>query len=347
MILYAGIGYVAPQPNPSQPIAPRNWPRTLSGVRQAYTTARNDMKAVLTDLKNFGAATDAIQSAQSVPAPDDLLLAAADSAQATLQADFQIYTTAAQAAQKIAGEYMSHVWYVSQADSDAVNAVMKLPRDIAGIKPNPEEVAKWTEALQKFADGADTMARHADTVLSIARETHDVLEQVLRYGGMYAMATTGLEILAAKGCEAFIYYSAQQIASLAEGVAINYAASYALQLATELGLSPTWAYWIRVGADAYQTYSFFKAAKAQRAARGAGCFAAGTEVVSQYGSTPIEQIHPAQRVMTQVDMPLPALRRPVATAPPRSIRPRGGWLSFRWTTATCRARPMTCSSWSR
>jgi len=108
---------------------------------------------------------------------------------------------------------------------------------------------------------------------------------------------TGVRILATKGCEAFAGYAYKQIVNTAVGIGIGWAGGQVSQFAPLFGLD---ADDLRIGADALQAFFLIKAARAARKALGAGCFVAGTKVLTPFGSTPIEQLSVGDRVLTGV-----------------------------------------------
>jgi hypothetical protein len=106
----------------------------------------------------------------------------------------------------------------------------------------------------------------------MAKDTHNALKTSLAVGGFAALAITGYQLLAQKGCEEFLKRAA--VAIVAAQVA-NKVSQQAVALAQQFGLSEDA---IRIGADAIEVVSLIAAARAQRKAKGS-CFIAGTKVL--------------------------------------------------------------------
>ncbi len=167
---------------------------------------------------------------------------------------------------------MEGVWYTSQADYDVLKAIQKLPRDIAGLQPNPEQAAKITDALAAFAEGAGVMVENNSFVVNVAESAHNAAQAALAVGGTTQLVYFGARILTEQGLAA----CARQVAVLvAASTAVNFAAGQAISLAQQYGVNPDY---IRIGADAIQVVTLWRATKLQRL----GCFIAGTQVVIGY-----------------------------------------------------------------
>jgi hypothetical protein len=246
---------------------PEHFSNDLKGLWQQYMAAQGRLKDVLAALNVFGQAVNAVKL---VPEPTDgdftALNAAVDNASAKLDdvtVAYDRYTQQAQTAFKAAGNYMRDVWYFSQADWDVVHAIQTLPRDVAGIHPDQQQMQKWSNALSQYANGADFAVANNTFVVTAATETHDVMETAIQVGGIASIAVTGAELLAEEGCEVFAKYAVKQIVHTASGVVTSFATQAALSLAQQLGVPSDY---IRIGGDSLQLFFLVKAARAQRKA---------------------------------------------------------------------------------
>jgi hypothetical protein len=219
--------------------------------------------------------------------------------QASPQA-FDHYTQQAREAHAEAATYMKDIWYTSPADYAVLQAIEALPVDVGGLHPTADQAKQWTDALGKFGKGADFMVSQNTFVVNFATELHDALNQTIRVAGVASLAVTGAQLLVEEGCTAFVAAAAKQMVNTAVGVAAGTLANSALALAQRygLGIDPDL---LRVGLDAIQVFSLVKAARAQRKAAGANCFAAGTLVTEGNGTKDqIQTLHIGERIATNV-----------------------------------------------
>jgi hypothetical protein len=295
--------------NPPETLRPETFPSTLKGLWQSYNAAKQKQRNVAIALADFGASAKALADASE---PTDALIDDGIRALDIAVEAFNAYSVQAAAALKAAGEYMKGVWFTTQADFDVLAAINALPRDIAGLKPDQKLIGKWQMAIASYAAGADFMLANNSFVVEMAVETHDAMESALQFGGIAAIGITGAQLLTQEGCKAFAGFAVKQIVYLGIGVGTSLASQQAIRLAQEFGVNPDY---IRIGADALQLYFLLKAAKAQRDARGAACFTAGTEVITQYGPVPIEQLQVGQRVLTAAAASVPGAPPPVFGEP--------------------------------
>jgi hypothetical protein len=294
--------YVAPvAARPEEQWQPQQFPNNLKGLWQRYMDAKQKLGQVIQKLADFGQSVDAVvQAGADNDALQEPAIAKLDEATQAFDQD----TRTAQDAFKAAGDYMKNVWYTSQADFDVFKAIQSLPADVAGLTPSKQQMQKWQQALGQYDSGADFMLANNEFVLKMATEVHDALNVSIAAAGAASLAVTGAQILVKEGCEAFVQAALKQMVNTAAGTAAGYvansAASAAVSLANRFGINVDPNY-LRAGADAIQLFFLVKAARAQRKAAGANCFAAGTLVAAGDGSEiPIEQIHIGQRVATEV-----------------------------------------------
>ncbi len=109
-----------------------------------------------------------------------------------------------------------------------------------------------------------------------AENTHRVLTTVEMVGGVTVLLKTGATLLAKEGFKACAKLAAKEIA---QETASAVAAELSLHAAELVGLSDEQVAYVRIGVDAYQTFAFLKAARAQ-VDPNAACFTAGTQAVT-------------------------------------------------------------------
>ncbi|MCC7349172.1 MAG: hypothetical protein IT446_01260 [Phycisphaerales bacterium] len=200
---------------------------------------------------------------------------ATDSAIAALesaQSKYDAYLNAFNSVQQAADQYMRDQWYTSQADWDVLSAIQKLPRDIAGLKPSPEQAQKIGAALAAFGSGAGVMVENNTFVVNTAESLHKAAEAALAVGGVTQLAYFGVQVLTTQGLAACARQAAVMVAA---STAVNFASQQAVALAQQYGVDPAY---IRIGADAIQVVMLWRAAKLQQQ----GCFVAGTQVLAGY-----------------------------------------------------------------
>jgi hypothetical protein len=240
-----------------------------------------------------------------------------------LESAYAIYTAYAQAAFQTAATHLGKTWYMSQSKYDVINAIQSLPRDVAGLRPNAEQMAKWSKALAKYAEGADIALNNATFAVELAEEIHAALQVAMTVGGVSGIVATGAQVLVNQGCAAFAKYGQQLIVNAAAGTAISLASKQAVALVSKwTGISEEW---VRIGADAIQLGFFVRAARAERLKRGAGCFVAGTEVMTQYGPVAIEELRVGQRVLTDVSASGPGAPPAVSGEPDQTAVHPATW----------------------
>jgi guanyl-specific ribonuclease Sa len=189
---------------------------------------------------------------------------ATDSAIAALesaQSKYDAYLNAFNSVQQAADQYMRDQWYTSQADWDVLSAIQKLPRDIAGLKPSPEQAQKIGAALAAFGSGAGVMVENSTFVVNTAVNVHRAAEIALAVGGSAELTYFGYRLLREEGLSAF---SRKAAALVAASTAVNFGSQQAVALAQEHGVDPAL---IRIGADGLQVALLILAANANRQAQ--------------------------------------------------------------------------------
>jgi hypothetical protein len=295
--------YTPPVPRSADQIDPADIPGAMMDVWNKYLDAKAKLGTVLHRVADLGQAAGAVSNLGiDYETAEGSAISALD---AVTQA-FDEYSSAYRTATSACGNYMKDVWFTTQTEKDVEMAILGLPLDVAGIQPTKNQLQKWQMALGTFAAGADFQLANANFVLTAATETHDALNKTIRYAGVASLAVSGGQLLVKEGCAAFARAVLAQMGATATGIVAgavaNNAASLCLSLLQKYGIQVDPDY-LRIGADAIQLFSLVKAAKAERRAAGANCFAAGTLVDTASGETAINDLHVGQRVLTQVDNP--------------------------------------------
>jgi len=277
-----------------QPVNPQIFSNSQKGVRQAYDAATERLRLVMVALANFG--QNAAQTAELSAISDEDLYPTFLKLDAVYQA-YAEYTAYATSAFKQAGAYLKGWRPTSQADFNLTQQIQSLPIDIAGLRPSRAQVLQWSEALARYDEGAGFAVNLNKFVANLAKDTHDALQIALVAGGFASVATTGVELLMTQGCPAAIKYALQQAIAVSGSIVMSPAAAQGVALVSKFtGIDEQY---VRIGADAIQCLLLLKAAKAERAKLN-DCFAAGTEVMTQYGPLAIESLRLGQRVLTEV-----------------------------------------------
>jgi hypothetical protein len=258
------VGYTPPVAHTEDQFRPNTFEADLKGVWGAYMASKARMADVVHALEALGSAA---RTANNI-SPDDE--DAFDLAEAEMVAKhegvekaFARYTAQVQKAFSIAGDYMKHHRIYTQARRDAITAVMFLPRDIAGIVPNLEQLHKWSMALGSFDAGAVWMLADQQMVMQMAKDIHNACEQALRYGGLAAIAISSWELLTKEGAQVVLK---QVIRNLVAAQIANFVAQNAAEIAARYGITVD-ADLLRIGADFFQVFTLWRAARAQRKGR--------------------------------------------------------------------------------
>jgi hypothetical protein len=314
-------------------VPPTEFPATYAGLVQSYQALTAAFRTVNYQLAAQGQlfkefdANWMYYSDTEYAVYEDALIDCYD----MVQQDYSKYLQCLANAETTAGKYMKDAWASSflrdvlaspvarfllipgppgtgllfdapNSASDVLDLISAFPRDVAGLKPSREQLAKLTKAFNEFGDGAAVLVDHAKLTVTIAEDTQQVaawtsaIGLTIASGGSavaaYRAGATGMQIL--KEAIPFIVATAQTGA-----VAVD---QYAETIAKKLNMSPESAVYLRWGARGVQVICLLYAWRTARMGRpvgaGSNCFVAGTDVATSHGSTAIEYLHPGEQVIT-------------------------------------------------
>ncbi len=249
-------------------------PATLSGLQTGYNTAKNMLRNMLEGLAELGQAVGQVKNAS-----DTEILNKLDAASAPIDdiaEQYEQYVKQLAGLNKAAGEFLASQWYISQADSDAVLNINKLPTNVGSLKMSRDMMVSLAESLDSLGKGAGIAVDTANKVVTYAENTHAVLSTVEMAGGVTVLVKTGATLLVKEGLKACAKQAAVELMQNVASATAAHLANYAAELA---GVPQEYRQYIAIGVDAYQTFAFFKAAKVKMDPNGA-CFVAGTGVLS-------------------------------------------------------------------
>jgi hypothetical protein len=259
-----------------EPLEPRSewvpmpFDGTLDGLESKLNLVRIKRNQVFVSLAELGQAWQAINDDQDPLANFDAntsaVIAALDAAQSAYLTyhDGWLELNANSAGyQKTWRAYWDNLWDGERYNA-ALMGVQGLPRDIGGLQPNADYLAKITRALAQFGDAAGFQSNLAGTVFTVANTTHQVLEKAeytlgLVTGGTYTAASfTTKAGLAAIAKTVARNYVIGELAEQGLTPVINGALSLLAQ--ANINVSPNL---VRAGLLALQASGAIKAGKAK------------------------------------------------------------------------------------
>ena len=292
-----------PPTNPVTKVPPQlnTFPNSLKGVWDSWQASEDRLQQLVVTIQNFGKAAAACKTIDKATAGSTAASQLIDTAlalQDLVTQAYDSYSQQAQATVRLLGDYLRPIHYPTADDFEVSNAVSALPLTVLNIGPSMDQLAKYRSAFENLANGTDFMVANADFDVEVAKDTHDALQQTIQDVGVISIAATGAELLAEEGCAKFVQYAMQQMVNTAAGVVTGYISQSAVALAGRFtGINPDY---LRIGADSMQLFFMVKAARAEKLAQGANCFAGDTTVQTASGGEAIDQIQDGDRVLTSV-----------------------------------------------
>ena len=282
-------------PEPESDWQPQPFNGTISALYNKLTVVQAKRDAVLSKLASLGERWHTIDANAGEPAdqvvsgtqPAIDALDAAQSAYLTYQ-DAWIELNANAASYQSTYQAYFDNWNDPETYDLVLMGIQRLPRDIGGLRPNPDYMERVTDALADFGDGAAFQSNLAGTVFTVAEQAHKNLERAelvlgLASGGVYSMASLTTKAgLAALVKTVAKNYVTDQIAS----AALTPVMTAAMSMAQQAGI-PINPVYLQAGLLALQATACVKGVKPLCV--DGQCFVAGTGVVVGFDAdgTPI------------------------------------------------------------